>query len=116
MGRLERRIEIVIADTKKQRVSDIRQQNYHTMQMDHSTGSPTILSDDKEVVRQVRAKLGPVARCLYTKDGSILLRDQHPDIAMRYLFPISYGISLLVLFSRVPAQPGQAPFLDAGCM
>ena len=71
---------------------------------------------DKVMIKQARAQLGPAARCLFSRSDKILLRDHHPDLLMRYLFPVSYGSCLIYLFSQVPTIPEQDLAVIAKCL
>ena len=40
-------------------------------------------------------------RWLVTSDGELRIRDQHLDVASRWLFPLAYSITLAVFYSSL---------------
>jgi len=67
-------------------------------------------ADGATALREAMSKsLGPIARCLTTRTGQPLVRDQHFDIFSRFAFPVVYGIILAYFYSKVPVQPQEDP-------
>ena len=54
--------------------------------------------DDPEFIRAyVKARAGRCGRCLIGKGGNLLFSDQHVDISVRWVFPITYCIAFIII-------------------